>query len=113
MSDSKESGFKVCPQCRRTLPINEFHRNVRRLDGLAFYCKQCASVRSEASRRKRGVKARKQSTELVPDGSKWCPDCGEIKSLAEFARTKRKAGGYHSYCLPCHTARGVASKWAS
>jgi len=110
MSDSEESGGKVCPQCRRTLPSEEFHRNVRRIDGLSFYCRQCAALRSEASRRKRGVKARKQSVVPVPAGSKWCPDCGEIKPLSEFARTKAKVSGYHSYCLTCHTARGVESK---
>jgi hypothetical protein len=110
MSDSFESESKVCPQCRRTLSWSDFHSNVRRADGLSFYCKQCASQRSEASRRKRGIKAKKQSAVPVPDGSKWCPDCDEIKPLAEFARTKGKASGYHSYCLSCHLARGVESK---
>ncbi|NMO53499.1 recombinase [Actinoplanes sp. TBRC 11911] len=107
MSDSLGSGGKVCPQCRRTLPFSEFHSNVRRSDGLAFYCKSCANVRSEQSRRKRGVQERRQSTEPVPPGSKWCPDCDTIKPLAEFAQTKSKASGYHSYCLPCHNARGI------
>ncbi|WP_328476782.1 endonuclease VII domain-containing protein [Actinoplanes sp. NBC_00393] len=46
----------------------------------------------------------------VPEGSKWCPDCGSVKSLAEFARTKARAGGYHSYCLICHNARGKETK---
>jgi hypothetical protein len=110
MSDLNESDSKVCPQCSRTLPRSEFHSNVRRLDGLAFYCRQCAAERSEASRRKRGIKPKKQSALPVPDGSKWCPDCGVIKPLAEFARTKGKGSGYHSYCLLCHTARGVESK---
>ncbi|MEV6346349.1 endonuclease VII domain-containing protein [Actinoplanes sp. NPDC051851] len=90
--------------------MTEFHRNVRRSDGLAFYCRQCAAQRSETSRRKRGIKERRQSPVPVPDGSKWCPSCEEIKPLAEFTRTKAKRDGYHSYCLPCHTAKGVASK---
>jgi hypothetical protein len=110
MSDLNESDSKVCPQCRRTLPRSDFHSNVRRPDGLAFYCKQCAAERSEASRRKRGIQPKRQSALPVPDGCKWCPDCDEIKPLAEFARTTGKQSGYHSYCLPCHTARGVESK---
>jgi hypothetical protein len=73
---------------------------------LAFYCKQCAAARSEASRRKRGIKPRRQSSQPVPDGSKWCPDCDAVKPLADFARTAAKTTGYHSYCLPCHNARG-------
>lgn len=46
----------------------------------------------------------------VPDGSKWCPDCEAVKPLAEFARTKASASGYHSYCRPCHNARGNETK---
>ena len=105
MSDSNESDFKDCPQCRRTLPLAEFHRNVRRPDGLAYYCKRCSTEPMEASRRKRGVKPRRASSEPVPQGSKWCPDCETVKPLAEFARTRATASGYHSYCLPCHSAR--------
>lgn len=110
MSDLRGSDVKYCPQCRRTLPRTEFHSNVRRQDGLAFYCRDCAAQGSEASRRKRGIQPRKQSAVPVPAGSKWCPDCDTIKPLAEFARTKGKKSGYHSYCLTCHTARGVESK---
>jgi hypothetical protein len=73
---------------------------------LAYYCKQCAADRSEASRRKRGIKQRRESPVPVPDGLKWCPDCETVKPLAEFARTRATASGYHSYCLPCHNARG-------
>jgi hypothetical protein len=41
---------------------------------------------------------------------KWCPDCDTVKSLSEFAKTTAKAGGYHSYCLLCHNARGKETK---
>lgn len=110
MSDFGESDVKSCPQCGRTLSISEFHRNVRRLDGLSFYCKQCAAQRSEKSRRKRGIKERRQPGVAVPAGFKWCPDCDSVKPVAEFPRTTGKASGYHSYCLSCHNARGVESK---
>jgi hypothetical protein len=52
------------------------------------------------------VRERRQSSLPVPDGPKWCPDCDAIKPLSEFARTKATVSGYHSYCLPCHSARG-------
>ncbi|XVV08933.1 endonuclease VII domain-containing protein [Actinoplanes sp. CA-131856] len=90
--------------------MSEFHRNVRQRDGLAFYCKQCAAERSEASRRKRGIKEQRRSAEPVPEGSKWCPDCETIKPLAEFARTKASKNGYHTYCRLCHNARGRETK---
>ncbi|MEU8265070.1 endonuclease VII domain-containing protein [Micromonospora sp. NPDC048999] len=75
------------------------------MDGLAYYCKTCATARSEASRRKRGIGPQKRSSIPVPVGSKWCPDCDQVKPLEDFPRTK-KASGRHSYCKPCHNARG-------
>jgi hypothetical protein len=106
MSDSPGSDDVECPQCHRTLPVSEFHSNVRRPTGRAFYCKQCANERSEASRRKRGVNEKRRPQVSVPAGSKWCPDCETVKPLEEFARTKASSSGYHSYCRPCHNARG-------
>jgi hypothetical protein len=106
MSGLSESDVKECPQCRRLLPSADFHRNRRRVDGLAYYCKQCAVARSEESRRKRGIKQRRQPSEPVPAGSKWCPDCDIVKPLEAFARTRATNTGYHSYRLPCHNARG-------
>jgi hypothetical protein len=29
-----------------------------------------------------------------------------VKPLEQFARTKARSSGYHTYCLPCHAARG-------
>lgn len=37
---------------------------------------------------------------------KRCPDCGEWKSLEDFPRNKNTKDGRHSYCKPCHNARG-------
>src|SRR5690242_15629129 len=37
---------------------------------------------------------------------KRCPDCQQWKSLEEFPRNKRSKDGHHTYCKPCHNARG-------
>ena len=37
---------------------------------------------------------------------KRCPDCGETKALEEFPRNKNSKDGRHTYCKPCHNARG-------
>src|SRR5437016_1885735 len=37
---------------------------------------------------------------------KRCPDCGELKPLEEFPRNKNLKDGRHTYCKPCHNARG-------
>jgi hypothetical protein len=45
----------------------------------------------------------------VPDGSKWCPDCGTVKLLADFPTNRSNKLGVHTYCKPCHNARGKVS----
>ena len=110
MSDSAELDIKQCPQCERQLPLTDFHANRRRVDGVAYYCRQCAAQRSEDSRRRRGITPQRKSPVPVPDGCKWCPDCNTVKPLARFARRKSAASGYHSYCLPCHSSRGEESR---
>jgi Recombination endonuclease VII len=37
---------------------------------------------------------------------KRCPGCGEWKALDQFPRNKNSKDGRHSYCKPCHNARG-------
>jgi hypothetical protein len=111
MSDSVESDGVFCPQCLRTLPASEFHQNKRRPDGLAYYyCKSCACERMEVSRRRRGIKPRRAPSVAVPVGMKWCPDCDEVKPISEFARTVARADGIHTYCKPCHNARGQETR---
>src|SRR6476646_4345514 len=37
---------------------------------------------------------------------KRCPDCSQWKALDDFPRNKNSKDGRHSYCKPCHNARG-------
>ena len=37
---------------------------------------------------------------------KRCADCRQYKTLDEFPRNKNSKDGRHSYCKPCHNARG-------
>jgi hypothetical protein len=37
---------------------------------------------------------------------KRCPDCGLTKPLEDFPRNKNSKDGRHTYCKPCHNARG-------
>ena len=102
---------KFCRDCGTERPVDEFTRNRNSRDGLAFYCKIHARRRHRSARAKReGPPARRHANDvLVPDGHKWCPDCGQVKWLEDFPRTTGTSGR-HSYCKPCHNARGKASK---
>ncbi|MEV4410522.1 endonuclease VII domain-containing protein [Catellatospora sp. NPDC049609] len=110
MSDFPPDNWKTCPQCGRLLPLTDFYGNKSRKDGRSFYCRSCTRARLEADRRKRGVSPAKRAQVNVPDGMKWCPQCGEVKSAADFARTKARASGLHTYCLPCHNQRSAEAK---
>jgi hypothetical protein len=103
---------KWCPDCGEFRPVAEFTRDLRRSDGLAFYCVVHARRRVRESRARRlGPPSRRYLVETdVPEGHKWCPDCDTVKPLTEFPKTRASVSGYHSYCKPCHNIRGKASK---
>jgi hypothetical protein len=51
-----------------------------------------------------------RSARAVPEGQRYCPDCGQIKPLSEFPRHRNDSGGHGRYCKPCHNVRGRESK---
>jgi recombination endonuclease VII len=107
-------GTKFCRDCGQHRPAAEFSRNKRSRDGLAFYCREHLARRSLASREARRVEPRKKrsvpATIDVPDGHKWCPDCGIVQPLSQFPRSSAASSGHGAYCLPCHNQRGRASR---
>ncbi|MGY2003734.1 endonuclease VII domain-containing protein [Blastococcus sp. SYSU DS1024] len=46
----------------------------------------------------------------MPEGSRWCPDCGSVKPLDDFVRNAGQPSGRAPYCKPCHNERGKRSK---
>ena len=55
----EKNGMKMCPKCGKTLPVSEFHKSLRAVDGLQLYCKDClrAAIRSNYARnRERNLK---------------------------------------------------------
>jgi hypothetical protein len=102
--------LKFCKDCDGYLPVEEFSKNARTRDGLAFYCRQHLAQRAlrsrEARRSRPRVKRRPSEDLVVPAGFKWCADCNQVLSVAEFVKTVASTTGYGSYCKPCHNARG-------
>jgi hypothetical protein len=102
---------KHCPDCGHSLPLSSFTRDKRRRDGLAFYCKDHARQRLRASkaRRQGPPKHRHVLDRVVAEGMQWCPDCDTVKPLVEFPASRNRGSGRHTYCKPCHNARGRAT----
>src|SRR4051812_13765810 len=109
---SRMASEKFCRDCGEYRPVSEFTRNRGQPDGLAFYCKTHARHRRTASQRVQlgPPKHRFPQAVVVPEGHKWCPDCGEVKLLENFPRKRGTTSGHYSYCKPCHNLRGKASK---
>jgi Recombination endonuclease VII len=103
---------KFCRDCGAERPISEFTRNRNSRDGYAFYCREHSRKRHQSSRDRRtgGPRKRHPRGLTVPDGHKWCPDCGEIKPLSGFGRNAAAKSGVTSYCKPCHNTRGKKAK---
>ena len=104
--------MKICLDCGLTKPLEEFPAAQRRSDGRASYCRPCMNVRSRESyaRRKIAAGGSVRPREPLPEGSRRCPDCGLVKPLDEFPRSRNAKEGRGAYCRPCHNARGKASK---
>jgi hypothetical protein len=102
---------KFCPDCGTHRPASNFTKNKRRPDGLAFYCRDHARerVRESKLRRLGPPQTRHKLDRVVPAGSKWCPDCDQVKPFDDFPATRANSTGRHTYCKPCHNARGRAS----
>lgn len=113
---------KHCPKCGRDLPHSDFHRNKRRHDGLASYCKSCfATLDKErnAVRRpkkegpepkkkqyKRGVAERRSEqaetkARMRSAPTKICKRCGEERPKSDYTEDDRYADGCYPWCAEC------------
>jgi hypothetical protein len=103
---------KFCRDCGEERPLTDFTKNRNSRDGYAFYCRDHARRRHETSRDRRTGSPTKRHPRgiAVPEGHKWCPDCGEVLPFSSFGRNAASQTGRTSYCKPCHNARGRRAK---
>ncbi|NUP32315.1 MAG: recombinase [Streptomycetaceae bacterium] len=112
MAMDGQSWVRECPSCGQTKPHSMYHRNGRRADGLAYYCKECVAVRAKEKYRTRKAAAGKtvRVPEQLPRGVRRCADCRAVKPVEDFSRNRSASSGYHSYCKPCGNARSAESR---
>ena len=102
---------RLCRDCGTDRPLSDFTRHRNSRDGYAFYCRQHARKRHQTSRDRRtgGPLQRYPRGLVVPEGSKWCPDCDTVKPLPELPRSRKASSGRYTYGKLCHNARGKAT----
>ncbi|MFG1803525.1 endonuclease VII domain-containing protein [Micromonospora carbonacea] len=106
-------GLRRCRDCGAWKALDDFCANSKRPSGRGSYCKACFNVRSRASYAKRLKETRGREVKQlpqVPDGHRFCPDCGTAKPVTDFPRNRSDSTGYASYCKPCHNARTRETK---
>lgn len=104
---------KVCPRCGETKLVDQFGRNARRSDGLAYYCKTCFQAISRASYRKRQSRAGKTVEDprpAGPPGTKWCNDCQAYRAHDDFPQNASRYDGFMNYCKEHHNQRVEESR---
>jgi len=107
------NGERRCRDCGKWKPMEQFLASGKRPCGRGSYCEDCFNARSRAGSVKRIRETHDRdvrSIREVPDGHRYCPDCGSTKPLADFPRNHGSGTGYAAYCKPCHHARGEESR---
>lgn len=102
---------KICTSCKHRLPIDAFHKNRTRVDGLCSRCKQCDAASYQAHRveiltkKKARYKPHPKPSILSHDGRKRCTRCKQTKEAtsAFFNRSKSSADGFYNECRACRT----------
>lgn len=101
------AGTKVCSQCREEKKRTEFSVTLDSHDGLRAYCKECESYyRHARTERDRYVnKTARTRREDIRAAEKYCPACGETKSIDDFYKCVTCKNGLNAYCKACSRQR--------
>ena len=101
-------GMKTCPRCGQTLSLDQYWRDGRTKSGYAVYCIPCGTKRNAAKYRARAQREGRETrtwrplAATLPGGQRQCQRCREVLPLESFVKNAAKAGGFGSYCKPCH-----------
>lgn len=93
ISDEAKDRTKKCSKCGIEKPLDNFHRNSYKKDGLQTYCKFCVNSRRDYIPRVRSM--------IVVGDIKICTTCGKGKKLSEFYIDNKGNEGLRSECKTC------------
>ena len=100
-AESAKPKTKVCKECGRELPIEEFPRHRKSRDGHSGFCHDCWSKKMSVAQ-----SARRQD-EKLPEGMRRCSKCGRVLPVSEFGVCKKnKKDGLQYECKDCRNKYG-------
>jgi len=91
---------KKCSRCNKMLPITFFYPNIRKKDGYASSCKDCAKKIIKESRER----VKKMVKRKIPS-EKLCIKCNILKPSIEFNKNINHSDGLSTYCKKCNRER--------
>lgn len=102
-------GFKRCSKCKKLKPKTTEYFS-RHKEWFQCQCKECHNQyhleHREETMEKNNKRYRERHPlvpkEVLPDGTKRCTQCGELKLASEnFGPSKRNKSGYRPDCTQC------------
>ena len=117
VAEEKEVATKVCSECGRELPVENFGRHFKTKDGYQPCCRECQSKKAknrqprqrkekpEKEKKVRGPKS-KHPDYINPEGvtMHWCGHCDTYKPTSEFSRDHSNKSGLATACKACRVA---------
>ena len=106
-------GKKICRRCFRELPLEQFHKNRVKPDGLDHKCKECcALLRAKEIRTCKSCGAMKSSGKFAgrrgickacdsKAGQKTCHNCRRVKPVRLFVNSVGRPDGKCGTCRAC------------
>ena len=97
----KQKAKKVCAgDCKRELPVDEFHKAATGKYGVRATCKRCRNKKNRSKKHPRSA-----------EGKKFCIMCGKKKTVDKFYSCKLHKDGLFTYCKDCSSKEKRLKKY--
>jgi len=87
---------QICRTCGIDKPVADFNRKNVCVSGLNLHCRDCTKTSN-----KRRVDKIAETRVTLPDQTKVCFICKEVKLVSEFASSNYQSDGLLGICVPC------------
>lgn len=96
-------GHRWCCICDQVKPVEEFHKDRSRRDGLRNRCRACQAAYDKAWRE--AIAERHRRNGVSNHDVKFCPGCQLLLHATEFNSNRHQPDGRQKHCRECERAR--------